>query len=179
MSIDDLREERYKQARELWSGNFFVGKSKMEAIGVVNSESLYCFNLENDYNSAVSKIDGVYEESEKKVIALEKQAKKSTEDVQKLEETLTKYKKDKAAFKASVDKEIKSDMSSFRESEKALNKKLEKANADIEKINDAINKIEVETSLQNPRAQELLIELRAMLLQQSKELKLIERKARM
>ncbi|EAX90743.1 hypothetical protein TVAG_092160 [Trichomonas vaginalis G3] len=176
MSISEIREKHYADAKHLWDDDYFETSPYKKSIKTVNSESLRIFQLENEYKEAESKTGAITKQAEDYVVKLEEKAALYADEVKKLENQLDQYKQKKAEFKASIESEIKSDNKTFDKAETVLEQRIQTANDTIADLTQKINALEKLITLRMPEAQELLIQLRALLSAQSKELYFMERK---
>ena len=176
MSISEIREKHYADAKHLWDDDYFETSPYKKSIKTVNSESLKIFQLENEYKEAESKTGAITKQAEDYVVKLEEKAALYADEVKKLENQLDQYKQKKAEFKASIESEIKSDSKTFDKAETVLEQRIQTANDTIADLTQKINALEKLITLRMPEAQELLIQLRALLSAQSKELYFMERK---
>lgn len=173
-TIDEIRLKRYEIARKMWSDEFFEDRKMMKSINTVNEQSLECFKLELDYNDAEKTVAKGLEELGKKVDEAEKLSIKNNEGVNKLGKTLDDYNRRKLQYKSELQNEDRSDNKVFNKAEKAIRNRIESCHERIIAIKDAIDAIEVEEVLRNPKGQELLNQLRALLSAQQKDLKFLE-----
>ena len=172
--ITELREKRYEEARKLWDDDFLEKSPYRKSFSTVNCESLRVFELENEFAAAKEQTMNIQQRLENEVCKLEERAEIYTKSVSEMEQKLEAYNKQKSQVKASIEKEIKSDNKTFKKAENTLEQRIQEANKSIEELNEIIDSIEIEVTLKNERAQELLEQLRALLAAQSKELLFLE-----
>ena len=177
-TIDDIRLKRYETARRLWSEEFFEDQKLMKSINTVNEQCLECFKLEQNYNNAEKTVGSGLDILERKVDEAEKLSVKNNEGVTKLGQTLDDYNKRKLQYKSELQNEDRSDNKVFNKAEKTIKSRIEACHERVAFVKHTIDSIEVDETLRNPKAQELLNQLRALLNAQQKDLKFLESKTK-
>ena len=174
IDISEIREKRYEEARKLWHDDFMETSPYRKSFPIVNRESLKIFELENEYKEAVNATQGLESYAEGEVKKLEERAASYTKTVSQLEKELEVYNQRKVQLKTSIEREMKSDSKTFKKAETTLDERIQQANQTLTELRAQVDAMEKQVKLRNPKAQELLEQLRSLLAAQGKELLFLE-----
>ncbi|OHT06186.1 hypothetical protein TRFO_25895 [Tritrichomonas foetus] len=175
--LEELRAVRYADARTLWTGSFWQNEREMKTADTINKESVRIFELEQQYQSAQAATADLIESTEAEISKLEEEAKNASSGISKIEKALDNFKKTQNKQKAVSENELHKDHNTYQTATKLLNERVAQAQIELQSIKETIEGYEPRAYLKNPQAQELYLQLRALLTAQEKELRTFLRSA--
>lgn len=169
--IEELRAERYADARTLWTGNFWRNEQEMKIVEIVNKESIRIFELEQQYSNAQAALDELLHDTEQRIMDLEEESQAASSGISRLEKELDNFKKSQSRQKAITENELQQDHNTYQNATRLLDERLRQSQLELQSVKETIDNFEPREYLKNPKAQELYLQLRALLTAQEKEIR--------
>ena len=169
--IASIRAQRYEFARAFLAGESEDQEKEMQIMETIASECEEIQDLEMKYASAKDATEQIMKETEAEVADVEAAAAKASEDIAKLQKRVEMMKQDRAKGRAWADSDSQKSESTYATAINLLNERLKAAQTQLEMLQELIESYESQKFLKNPQAQDLYLQLRALLTAQEKELR--------
>ena len=169
--LASIRAQRYEFARMFLAGESENYEKEMQIMETIASECEEIQDLENKYSSAKAATEQIMKETEEEVVAVEAAADKASQEVGRLQKRVEMMKQDRAKGRALADSDSHKSESVYQTAINLLNERLHAAQTQLEMLQELIESYESQKFLKNPQAQDLYLQLRALLTAQEKELR--------
>ena len=169
--VERLRRIRYARSRTLWTGSFFTSDDERLSSEISNRECLRLFELDQQFTSFCDAAADVSRAAEAELSRLESLSDAASAGIAKIERSLDVYKKSQNRQKAVSENELQRDQNTYQTAAKLLDERIKQAQIEIDSLKESIGAYEPRPFLKNKQAQELYLQLRALLTAQEKELR--------
>ena len=176
--LNEVREKRYEFAKKLWNESFLKSFIKEYPIEIINSESSYIKQLDIEHMDFQARTNGLLNEMEQLCSKMQDRSNKYCDQILKLEKELDEYAKIIMNIKSSEENEINSDIKTFKDTETIIQERSCACRDTLGVIDKRISQIKTESRFRKPDVQELYLQLRSLLNNQSKQIKFYSNKAK-
>jgi chromosome segregation ATPase len=172
--LESLRRERYRVAQSIFDGSFGSAREQklMDAVLV---ESGRMADLENEYADARATTTELLGTVEKSVAKTEEAAQQAANEVNRLQTAIETYKRTHTRMKNTTGHDAQRDTGTYATATTLLEERIGQAQRRLEELQAVIESYEPKPFLSEPQAQELYLQLRALLTAQEKDLRALLR----
>jgi hypothetical protein len=174
MQSDALRRERYRVAKSIFAKTYGAAREQ-KTIEAVLVESARISELEVQYADASKRAAGLLAEAEQEVLKAERAAQQAAREVAALQVAIDQHKRARMRPAPRADADAQRDSGTYATASALLDERIAQAHARLEDAQAAIHAFEPRPYLGDPQAQELYLQLRALLTAQEKELRALLR----
>jgi hypothetical protein len=173
-SVEALRRDRYRVAKSLFAGTYGSPREQ-KTIEAVLVESARISDLEVQYADASKKATELLAQVEQEVVKTERASQQAAKEMAALQAAIDHYKRARIRPVPRADADPQRDSGTYATASALLDERIAQAHTRLEAIQATIQSFEPKPYLKNPQAQELYLQLRALLTAQEKELRALLR----
>lgn len=169
--IASIRASRWAEATAILTdslGNMPKERQLMQTIG---KEWLDIYDLNAQYSSAKAATEELLKDTEREVLEVETAAQKSTEDISMLQKKIDVLMQSQARRKSTMEADAQKSENTYTTATNILNDRITAAQTQLAMLQEMIEGYEPQRFLKNEQAQDLYLQLRALLTAQEKELR--------
>jgi hypothetical protein len=170
MDLGALRQERYEIAISILDGEH-PQNEELRLKQAMDGELLRIQELDEMYRDAKLEADELIEDTREEVDRMEKVAEMSVKDLEMLEETVNRMKKNRAKQAESALSEAERDSKTYATASGILRERINQARNELMNLEAVIESREQRSVMRNAEAQALWLQLRALLSAQDRELR--------
>jgi transposase len=170
MDVDDTRSARYDVALSIFAGTF-GGKQEQLLMESIVLESTRIAELEAQYQSARSSADDLLSALEHDVSELEGSAQKAGREIEAVQSAMNSFERVRVRQRRPPDADAERDASTYATATALLEERIRQDQIRLESLQATIEAYEPKAFLRNSRAQELYLQLKALLGAQERELR--------